>query len=546
MNRESFLLTHDGQPHCSIVMAHDAPSKVIAAASDLQAVLHRMSGVQVPIQTDEKDCDGTLILVGRSRLTEELNVHIPTGYPKNEGFVLRTYPGSETCAPRLVLAGNDEGTFQETAFAVTEFLERLGCGWYGLDELWHVVSKQPTIMVPPLDVHSEPAFLSRGVWRVSGELRERWRLGGLPLSCGHALGRLFPPAEYFDEHPEFYPLIDGRRTAEGEWQPCTTNPDVIRLTVEKARNAFDNSDTAVMFSLSNNDCGGFCECDDCLASGENPGARMLTYANAVGRELRKTHLDKYVTFLAYWYTLKAPNKLKKENETRINAPNPSPNTEMKAEPNVIVMVVNEGCHAHALDDPTCPRNRDWCENFLKWKETGATMAIYEWYIPGCKVEAWRSIPWVSGEVAVRNLHWWKQHGVRFITYESQYEKGSGFPLRWPLYYVASLRMWDIEDTADALLTEACQKLYGAAAEHIRNYYRTLEEAMTTCPEHSNIWNLPNPLTVYTEAVVNQLRHHLSQAQRVAQPIGGLVWERVQQDIALWAEAEEALEALGTS
>jgi len=533
MNGESTLLTCDGQPRCSIVIAHDAPSKVVAAANDLQTVLRQMSDAEIPIQTDEKDCDSTLILVGKSRITDELGVKIPSGYPHNEGFVLRTYPGSEGCAPCIVLAGNDEGTFQGTAFAVTEFLERLGCGWYGLDEVWHVIPKKPTIAVPSLNIRSEPAFLSRSVWRVGGELRERWRLGGAPLACGHAHDSLFPPSEYFDEHPEFYPLINGKRTLEGGWQLCTTNPDVIRLTVEKARNVFDKSDTAVMLSLSTNDCGGFCECDDCLASGENPGARMLTYANAVARELRKTHPDKYVAFLAYWYTFKAPSN-------------------MKAEPGVIVIVVNEGCHAHALEDLNCQRNRDWCENFLKWKETGAVMAIYEWYIPGCKVEAWRSLPWVSGEVAVRNLNWWKKHGVRYITYESQYEKGSGFPLRWPLYYVASLRMWDIKGTADELLTEACRKLYGAAAEHMRNYYRTLEEAMTTCPEHSSIWNLPNPSAIYTEAIISQARHHLSQAQKVAQPnrcrfndkVGGFVWERVRQDLELWAEAEKTLEALG--
>lgn len=524
-NGESILLTRDGQPCCRIVIAKDASAKVVAAASDLQTVLRQMSGAEIPIQTDEKDWDGALILLGKNRLTDELDVRIPTGYPQNEGFVLRAYPGSGGCAARIVLAGNDEGTFQGTAFAVTAFLERLGCGWYGLDEVWHVIPRKPTIAVPPLNVRSEPAFLSRSVWRVGGELRARWRLGGAPLACGHAHSSLFPPAEYFDEHPEFYPLIDGKRTLEGGWQLCTTNPEVIRLTAEKARHVFDNSEDAIMLSLSTNDCGGFCECDDCLAAGETPGARMLTYANAVAGELRQTHPDKYVAFLAYWYTLKAPSK-------------------MQSEPSVIVIVVNEGCHAHALDNPNCPKNQGWCENFRKWQATGAVMAIYEWYIPGCKVEAWRSIPWVSGEVAVRNLHWWKEHGVRFITYESQYEKGSGFPLRWPLYYIASRRMWDIEGTADTLLTEACRKLYGNAAEPMRNYYRTLEEAMTACAEHSSIWNLPNPLAVYTPTVVSQVHNHLSHAQKVAQPIGGRVWERVKQELELWSEAEKTLESLG--
>ncbi len=428
----------------------------------------------------------------------------------------------------MVIAGNDHLAFQGTQYAVNTVLERLGCGWFGPDPLWQVVPEQKTIKLPSLDIEHTPAFALRSVWNSMGH---RWYMGGMRLQCGHALSQLFPPSEYYQEHPDFYPLIGGKRwnpATGGPWQLCTSNSEVIRLTIEKARRFFDEDPQQVMFSLSNNDCGGFCECEACAATGSSPGARMLAFANAVARGLRQTHPDKCVIFLAYWFTHEAPREEK-----------------MQAEPGVAVMVLGEGCHGHALTEPTCPRNRGWYENFEKWVATGARMSIYEWYIPGCAQHHWRRIPWVAGETAIRDQHDWRDRGVKWITYESQpaYEDGDGYPLRWPLYYVAAKGMWDASLSAEQILRDACEKLYGPAAEPMLAYYLRLAQAMAECPQHGNSWNLPDALTVYPSDTIGELRGHLAQAQKVAREHGGPVWERVQVDMRTWSRAQRALQEL---
>jgi len=511
------LLTRDGEPRASIIVAASPTPKALRAARDLQEHVLLISGATLPLRTDDADWTGTLVLVGPSRYMKRAGVQVPTGYPGNERVILRTVGDA------IAVAGNDDGGFCGSEFAVQMLLERLGCGWFGPDALWQVVPRAATLAVPPLEVDHTPAFAARSLWIGRDK---RWYLGGLPLSTGHAHSEILPPQEHFAQHPEYYALVGGKRTAEGEWQLCTSNADVIRLTTEKARAFFDADPEQVMFSLSNNDCGGFCECDECRATGANPGARMLCFANAVAGGLRRTHPDKWVIFLAYWYTAAAP---------------PEP---IRAEPGVAVMVVGSGCHVHPETDALCPTNTGWTENLRRWVASGALMGIYEWYIPGCTHKAWRRLPWVAGETAARDLDLWHSLGVRWVTYESQtaYEE-TPYPLRWPLFYVAARRMWNAGLSADEILTDACAKLYGPAALPMRRYYRELEHTLRNTALHGGIWNLPPGDALYTEDVCSRLRANLVEATDAAREAGTTVQQRVAAEVAAWDLAERTLAEL---
>lgn len=514
---DSLLLTRDAEARASIVVAADPTGKVLRAARDLQQHLLLMSGAVLPLRTDESDWTGTLLLVGPSRYLAAAGIEAPTGYPRNERVIVKRV------GDHIALVGNDEGVFTGTEFAVQMLLERLGCGWFGPDELWHVVPNMPTVEVPPLDIDLLPGFSLRSVWIGQGK---RWYLGGVPLRGGHAHSHILPPKDHFATNPQYYALIGGQRTAEGDWQLCTSNADVIRLTIERARAFFDDHPDEVMFSLSNNDCGGFCECEECARTGGNPGAQMLTFANAVASGVRETHPDKWVLFLAYWYTFAAPPEA------------------MTAEPGVSVMIVGQGCHAHPADDALCPTNVNWTQNLRRWADTGALMGIYEWYIPGYKAHGWRRLPWVAGETAARDLELWRAHGVEWVTYESQtgYEENP-YPLRWPLFYVAAKRMWDPGLSADEILTDACQKLYGPAAQPMRRYYRELEHAMRNTPVHSGIWNLPPGDALYTPDICRRLSGMLAEAAEAATVAAPQVRERIAAETAVWELAEQTLEQL---
>ncbi len=512
----NILLTHDGEPRASIVVAATPARKSLAAAADLQDHIYKMSGAVLPIRTDDRPWSGTLILVGPSKCLAQAGIQAPDS-PDTEKIILKTI------GTNIALVGNDTGSFAGTEFAVQTLLEKLGCGWFTPDPLWQPLPQTRTISVPALNIEHVPAFRHRSVWIGLGK---RWYLGGTDLSSGHAHAALFPPSEYFQEHPQYYALIGGKRTAEGEWQLCTSNPDVIRLTVEKARTYFDAHPEMQTFSLGNNDTGGFCECDACVKTGSNPAARMLAFSNAVAKELRTTHAGKSVTNYAYWYTYEAPRE------------------QMRAEPGVIFVPVGQGCHAHSMTDSKCAANVAFRANLVRWAGTGTKLGFYEWYIPGCSQQHWRRIPWVAGSTALADQQFLRSQGVEWLTYESQhaYEE-KAYPLRWPLFYVAAKGMWDASLTFETIMREACEKLYGAAAPRMLRYFLDLESCMRNCPGHGGIWNLPDPLEVYPADAQARLSKHLAEAQEVAESASPEVQQRIAAEQEIWKLAVEAMDGI---
>ena len=112
-----------GKAHATIVIAADAGDKVRTAAADLQRIIEKMSGAKLPLVTDDNAAAEPVILVGKSRLTDAAAVEIPSGWTparREEGFVIHCRDGT------LILAGNDEGRYHGTEYAVYDFLERLG------------------------------------------------------------------------------------------------------------------------------------------------------------------------------------------------------------------------------------------------------------------------------------------------------------------------------------------------------------------------------------------------------------------------------------
>lgn len=495
---ERLILVKDGRPAASIVVAAEAPDAIVRHARFLQATIRAMSGALLPLRDDSRDWGGAII-----DLTET------DGGQQQYGLVV---------GERAVRLTGDAG------YAVFDLLQQLGCAWFGPDPLYHVIPEARTLALAPLERTASPAFAYRSVWNVFPEARGAWRLGGDPVSSNHNYAHIIPPDAYFEKKPEYFPLIKGERQKNG--QICLSNADVQRITIEKCREFFDEHPDHLTFSLSANDTGGFCECDGCRSLGPNPGAQTLSYANVVARALAQTHPGKMVCFLAYWYTFAAPPE------------------GMKAEPNVMVMAVHQGDHAHALEDPGSATNAGWRKNFEAWAATGAKMAIYEWYIPGCRHEHWRRLPWISIGAAYRNLRYWHRHGVRWVTYESQpaYEDGSGYPRRWPLYYLAARGLWDPDGDPQQVLREACARLYGPAGEPMYEYFRLHDEAMTQTQVEGSIWNLPPAELIFRDEVVERARAALHEAIKAARG-HRLACQRVAMEVALWHESEQALRSL---
>ena len=94
-----------------------------------------------------------------------------------------------------------------------------------------------------------------------------------------------PPEKHFAEHPEYFSLLNGNRTPDG--QLCLTNPDVYRIVVDELRARMKEKPGATFWSVSQNDTYAPCECATCRAidSAEgSPSGSLLAFVNRVADE----------------------------------------------------------------------------------------------------------------------------------------------------------------------------------------------------------------------------------------------------------------------
>ena len=496
------VLVKDGAPQATIILANQPTETAQRAAVILRDTVRQMSGAELGIAREvEWRNEGNAILVGPSELAAAKGIDVNQEFEEGDHYLIRTGPGyvalvgNDAVRPFGMSGGNGHG-LRGSVFAVYDLLDRLGCGWYRPDPAWHVIPKQKTVYVPALDLDERPAFVQRDlrIMHRHRMLQDAWRLTGRWIQTHHILSALLPPEKLGKDHPDWF----------GPKQPCMTHPGAIGAIADRFRELLDEHPGWTReFSITANDCGGFCECDTCRAVG-NISARQLHFANAIARELATTHPNRFrLGSLAYWFSHDPPDPV------------------IRAEPGVHFLIVNEGDHTKPLDAPERPEvarqgrsNTREVTAFEGWRKTGALTGVYEWWIPGANNEVWRSVPWYSGETALRNLRYWQRGGIKYLNYETNpgWEGNGGFPLRWPLFYVGARGMWDAELTAEQIMGEACRKLYGPAAGHMQAYYGTLEKAMAETLEFGQNWHLPSPETIYTPRIEHEASGHLAAAE----------------------------------
>lgn len=174
---------------------------------------------------------------------------------------------------------------------------------------------------PITDYAPRPArgFLTRAT---SGVDPEWSRLNHLTatLAFSHHLGGVFPP-ELYGQHPEFFPLVEGRRLQPPSkgvlfWNPDIARADVAVFAADAARRQFDAHPEQKSFALGVNDALTFGESPELLALvmpqrwfRERPDYSNLvfTFMNRAAQELARTHPQKYLGALAYYWAENAPD-----------------------------------------------------------------------------------------------------------------------------------------------------------------------------------------------------------------------------------------------
>jgi hypothetical protein len=275
----------------------------------------------------------------------------------------------------------------------------------------------------------------------------------------HTFGELIPP-EMYDEHPEYFSLIDGKRVRPGAedmfTQRCVSNPDVSNIIIGKIKQGFAKFPDVKVFGVGQQDGGGgWCQCSDCVAmDGTQTGTgqysnRLIRFINKLANAIAPTHPDKYVGTFSYGEARRPPDIDIADNVS-------------------ITFCYGGGNYMKKLSDPDDPTNAAAMVDIKGWLKKSKNIHFWEHYwtsnVDSCLAPYARTVT-----EGYRDL---KKLGLKGICGETR-------PPYWPgqrfFFYAVARKCWDTSLDFDEILDDYSNEAYGPAASAMKSFYLLYED-----------------------------------------------------------------------
>jgi hypothetical protein len=459
---QGLTLATRGQPaEYAIVRSATASPSQVYAAEEFQKFTEQMTGVKLPLVTDDAPLPARAVLLGSTRHSAGL-----LGGPADvaalgeDGFRLKT------CPPHLLVIG---GPARGTLYGVYETLERFGgCRWYAS---WHsVIPKRDAWAVPLIDETQKPAFAMRepfwfdlfdgdlaarnksngNAMRLTEKHGGKIRFGG-GLFC-HTFNPLCPPEEFFATHPEYFSEIDGKRVKD-HTQLCLTNPDVLKIVTARVLERIRKDPGAKLFSVSQNDWHNFCTCPACKAIDdreESHAGTLIHFVNQVAEAVEKEFPNVWIETLAYQYTRKPPKTVRPRR-------------------NVVPRLCSIECDfSTPLDQSTFAQNRTFVGEISGWSGMAAQLFIWDY------TTNFRNYigPFPNVLALQGNAKLFRDNRVVGLFEQGAYQGRHGDFAELKAWLLAKW-LWNPDLPAEPLFTDFFTGYYGAAAPLARRYFDEL-------------------------------------------------------------------------
>jgi len=468
-----YRITQDGKPLAAIVIGADATLPEQNAAKELSSYLNHVTGASFPLYAPGAQPSGMRrILVGQSVESKRLLGDIDWEKLKFDGIAIK-FVGND-----LVLAGDRP---RGTVYAVYTFLEEyVGCKWW-TPKASYVPRKRDLSVKIKDQVHVSP-FLYREtfygpVLRKNMDFAVKLKLNGHfepvaedmgghynLLGFVHTAYTLLPPAVYFKDHPEWYSLIDGKRTGV-EAQLCLSNEEMKKELIKQAMKLVDENPEAGMISISQNDGYNPCQCDKCQAIVKEEGSEsgpIIRFVNSVAEELEKKHPGILVETLAYVYGRKAPKLVKPRS-------------------NVIVRLCSIECDfARPLDSKI---NASFYKDLTDWAKISKRLFVWDYVVNFGDL----LVGHPNWNVIAPNIRMFAKNSVVGL-----FEQGDGYNTDAVFgnmkIWVISHLMWNPDLDQRRLMKEFANGYYGPAAPYLLKYLDLTSDAIDRSKEFLGCFN----------------------------------------------------------
>lgn len=376
-----------------------------------------------------------------------------------------------------LVGGNGRGVL----YAVFGLCEYLGCRFYAQDT--EVVPALEEIALPDdLCVHGASPFEYRDLYwigstdpafcaklRINGTgLTEGKHIRYLPPAFGGGIGyagphfvhtfeKLLPPETYFEEHPEYYALIDGERTAKHLYsQPCLSNPEVLRIMTEGVKEWLREHPEARIVSVSQNDSfviGSFCTCPACQKINQeegSPSGSLIRFVNALAEAIEPEFPEVAVDTLAYQYSTQPPKLTKPRH-------------------NVIVRMCTGGCSSHPIAD--CQNNAGSRDAIRGWADICDRLYIWDYTTDFLQYLN----PYPNFRTLKPNVQFFAANHVKGVFEQGNYNEGKSGEFGELRVYLLGNLLWNPDFDVEAGTEAFLHAYYGGGAPYVKRYLDFLED-----------------------------------------------------------------------
>lgn len=471
------VLVDEGKSPYRIIIPVDAIPSERYAAEELQKYLERISGVKLPIVTDDQPISDYEILLGDNVHLRKLGLHVNLDEFGSEGFLLKTFNDY-----LIIVGGRPRGTL----YGVYTLLEdKLGVRWFTPEVEY--VPRKLRVEIQPLDEVQKPAFEYREVFWTEmlrdADFAARHKLNGhhyrLTEKHGGRAVVFYPfvhsfdlliPRELCEQHPEFWPMVDGRRIS-GYVQRCLSNPKLVEIAIERVRKWLEEHPEATIIDISQNDTGYWCQCPECKSFDDaegSPAASLIRFVNIIAESIERGHPNVRIETLAYQYSRRPPKTIRPRK-------------------NVIIRLCSiECCFSHPLEDCPSEENRSFRKDIEDWQQIAPTLYVWDYttnfahYIQ----------PFPNLKVLQSNVKFFAKHGVKGLFEQGNYSPGGNGEMAPLRAYVLAKLLWNPETDVQRHIDEFLNGYYGRAAQAIRAYIELLHRKVGEKDVHVHIFDPP--------------------------------------------------------
>ncbi len=498
-----FLLTENGVPKCEIVLPASATVAQKHAAKELSTFLGKISGGKAPAIVDKAgalypitfelnkkaDCadEGYIRAVTKRgiKITARHDMAILFGIYdllKETTGIRWLYPGSDgeyyKVQPTIKVAGgkktvNPSFPYRTLSFHSAAVQSRTTDTWDWMVRNNMRITVGPWMYKPKYGLadiiddraavlHSQPDFDSM-------------------LGHGSYTKEMYASIDrMFEEHKDYFPLINGKRTklARSAYQPCTTHPDVVKISVEGLWNVYMSplKGTGTTF-IYNNDGTGWCQCERCTALDSARDKkngfvsnRFWHYMNALIDELYKTHKPTTPIYCIAYQNFQAPPEI--PIDPRIKG---------------AILSYNRVCYRHEINDPKCLTNPRFLEFYNGWATKGIDVIGREELAPQGNTYQ------PTEEIYIKLLKFYKKKGFEgnkiaigppdgWYRKEREAQGKIQWKSMWRHMYYNALYLWDIDADFAKIDEEINSLWYGKAWEAgMRDYLKLLRKSALEAP-----------------------------------------------------------------